>query len=630
MLERMNIPRRLGASFVLLNVVAAAVMIACGVSLAMISSVTAKNTASQAILADVLALETALLRQNSQLRGFLVTADQSYLKSYYEGRDDYDTASKKLEAALAGSPLEQKVRISREETLKWRRDWGDKYVAVVKAGGRDAAQAAIRAAGKKVLVSDAVNPLRDIRDAQHAAIEEQSARQANVITMAWVALGLGAAILIGLALVLSRALIRSIAQPIVALTKAVTDLSRGENAIDIPGTGRGDELGAMAQAMLVFRDAAQERQRAVAEREEAVARIGQHLAAVARSDLTVRLSDMPPAFQSLASDFNEAMERLSGAMGAVNESIGSINLTSNEIEQAMTDLASRSEDQASRLQLSSKTMASLTTNIEENASLVVGVSGSMREAREEAESGGEVVGRAIQAMGQIETASAEISEITAMIDNIAFQTNLLALNAGVEAARAGEAGKGFSVVASEVRALSMRATEAASEIKKRVEAVGSHVQTGVSLVHETGSALETIIARVSEVTEAVSRIAEAVSEQSVALRGVNDTISAMDKMTQQNAAMVEETNAATKNLNNEARHLAGTFAGFRIDKDVGPGAAIASARGAPRPSRAPVAPAQHKPAARPTRATLPPPVTGNLARAPAPALLADEDDWSEF
>jgi methyl-accepting chemotaxis protein len=564
MLDRMNIPRRLGFAFVALNVVAAAVMVACGVSLAMISSVTARNTASQEILADVLALETALLRQNSQMRGFLVTADESYLKSYYEGRDDYDEASRKLEAALADPALKQLARVSREETLEWRRDWGDKYIAVVKAGGRDAAQAAIRAAGKRVLVTDAVNPLREIRDAQHEAIASQSERQAGVITMAWVAIGLGGTLLIGLALVLSRGLTRSIAQPIVELTRAVTDLSKGSHDVAIPGTGRSDELGAMAQAMLVFRDAAIERQQAVAEREEAVARIGRHLAAVADSDLTVRLTDMPPAFAALARDFNGAMERLSQAMGAVNDSIGSINLTSNEIEHAMTDLASRSEDQAARLQLSSSTMASLTTNIEQNASLAVGVSGSMREARAEAETGGEVVGRAIQAMGKIETASVEISEITAMIDNIAFQTNLLALNAGVEAARAGEAGKGFSVVASEVRALSMRATEAASEIKSRVEAVGGHVQTGVSLVNETGAALEAIIARVGEVTQAVTSIAEAVSEQSIALRKVSETIGAMDKMTQQNAAMVEETNAATKNLNHEARQLAATFAGFRI------------------------------------------------------------------
>jgi methyl-accepting chemotaxis protein len=518
------------------------------------------------------------------LPGFLITADQSYLKSYYEGREDYDTASQKLEAALAGSALQEKVRVSREETLKWRRDWGDKYVGVVKSGQRDAAQEAIRAAGKKVLISDAVNPLRDIRDAQHAAIAEQSERQQSVITAAWIALGIGAAILIGLALVLARGLTRLIAQPIVALTRAVTDLSKGSHDIDIPGTGRGDELGAMAQAMLVFRDAAIARQHAVAEREEAVARIGRQLAAVAQSDLTVRLTGMPPAFQSLANDFNMAMERLAGAMGAVNESIGAINLTSSEIEQAMTDLASRSEDQAARLQLSSSTMLGLTANIEENASLALGSADPCARRARRPRTGGEVVGRAIQAMGKIETASGEISEITAMIDNIAFQTNLLALNAGVEAARAGEAGKGFSVVASEVRALSMRATEAASEIKARVDAVGVHVNTGVSLVHETGSALQTIIARVSEVTDAVSKIAETVSEQSIALRRVSETIGAMDKMTQQNAAMVEETNAATKNLNNEARQLAGTFAGFRIGEGQ-PHAALPPARLTARAAR---------------------------------------------
>ena len=615
MLDRMNIPRRLGFAFLVLNVVAAAVMVACGVSLAMISSVTARNTESQQILADVLTLETALLRQNSQLRGFLVTADESYLKSYYEGRDDYDKTSAALETLLTDPALKDKVRISREQTLKWRRDWGDKYVAVVKAGNRDGAQAAIRAAGKKVLVSDAVNPLRDIRDAQHAAIAEQSERQAGVITMAWIALGIGAALLIGLALTLSRALTRSIARPIVALTKSVTDLSRGSNDVPIPGTDRGDELGAMAQAMMVFRDAALERQRAVAEREEAVARIGQHLAAVAHSDLTVRLTDMPPAFRSLAEDFNSAMERLCQAMGTVKDSIGAINLTSSEIEHAMTDLASRSEEQANRLQVSSSTMAGLTANIEDNANLAVGVSGAMRQAREEAESGGEVVGRAIQAMGKIETASAEISEITAMIDNIAFQTNLLALNAGVEAARAGEAGKGFSVVASEVRALSMRATEAASEIKARINAVNDHVQTGVSLVHATGSALDAIIARVGEVTDTVGKIADAVSEQSVALRKVSDTIGAMDRMTQQNAAMVEETNAATKNLNNEARQLASTFAGFRIGAETGSVAEFV-AEAVPLARQSPPRPAPRRVASR---------SAGNLA----PNII-DNDDWSEF
>ena len=565
----MNIPRRLGLSFVLLNVVAAVVMIACGICLALISSVTARNTEGQAVLADVLTLETALLRQNSQLRGFLVTGDQSYLKSYYEGESDYDKTSAALEARLIDPALQDLVRKSRDETVKWRRDWGDKYVAVVKSGQRDAAQAAIRAAGKRVLVSDAVNPLRDIRDAQHAEIIMESERQDTVITIAWLALGIGAALLIGLAWVLSRRLARSIAEPISKLTRAVTDLAQGTHDIDIPGIGRHDELGEMAQAMLVFRSAAEERQRSVAEREQAIARVGSHLASVAQSDLTVRLRDLPPDFRALADDFNEAMERLSQAMGAVNDSIASIGLTSDEIEHAITDLAQRSEEQAARLQHSSTAISMLTSRTEDNAGLAQGVSNSMVEARSEAEKGGEIVGRAIVAMSDIEKASEEISEITAMIDSIAFQTNLLALNAGVEAARAGEAGKGFSVVASEVRALSQRATDAAGEIKQRVETVNGHVRSGVALVNETGVSLRTIINRVVEVTQSVSQIAQTVGQQGVELRQVNETIGAMDRMTQQNAAMVEETTAATKNLNNEARQLTNAFASFRIAPAIG-------------------------------------------------------------
>ena len=565
----MNIPRRLGLSFVLLNVVAAVVMIACGICLALISSVTARNTEGQAVLADVLTLETALLRQNSQLRGFLVTGDQSYLKSYYEGESDYDKTSAALEARLIDPALQDLVRKSRDETVKWRRDWGDKYVAVVKSGQRDAAQAAIRAAGKRVLVSDAVNPLRDIRDAQHAQITKESERQDTVITIAWLALGIGAALLIGLAWVLSRRLARSIAEPISKLTRAVTDLAQGTHDIDIPGIGRHDELGEMAQAMLVFRSAAEERQRSVAEREQAIARVGSHLASVAQSDLTVRLRDLPPDFRALADDFNEAMERLSQAMGAVNDSIASIGLTSDEIEHAITDLAQRSEEQAARLQQSSTAISMLTSRTEDNAGLAQGVSNSMVEARSEAEKGGEIVGRAIVAMSDIEKASEEISEITAMIDSIAFQTNLLALNAGVEAARAGEAGKGFSVVASEVRALSQRATDAAGEIKQRVETVNGHVRSGVALVNETGVSLRTIINRVVEVTQSVSQIAQTVGQQGVELRQVNETIGAMDRMTQQNAAMVEETTAATKNLNNEARQLTNAFASFRIAPAIG-------------------------------------------------------------
>ncbi len=610
----MNIPRRLGLSFVTLIAAAAIMMIVFGVSLAMVSSVTARNTASQDILADTLTLETALLRQNSQLRGFLVTADQSYLKSYYEGRDDYDKASASLEAQLTDPRLKELVLRSRAETLKWRENWGDKYVALVRSGQRDAAQEAIRAAGKAVLVTDAVLPLRAIRDAKVEAIIEETQRQASAIMFAWIALGLGGATLIGLALFMARRLSRSIATPITELTNTMSSLAQGHTHGIVPSTERTDELGDMARAVLVFRDATLERDRSVKEREEAMAKIGAHLAAVAHADLSVRLHDVPAAFQSVANDFNDAMERLCQAMGLVQQSIVAINLTSNEIQQATTDLAGRSEQQAASLQASSSAMDRLTTQIEDYAKIASDVSGSMVEARGEAETGGKVVSRAIEAMDNVARASAEISDITTMIDGIAFQTNLLALNAGVEAARAGEAGKGFAVVASEVRALALRATEAANAIKQRVAAVTGHVESGVSLVNETGSALETIISRVSTVTASISTIAETAGEQSLALRKISKAISAMDQMTQQNAAMVEETNAATKNLTLEASQLSNAFASFKIGEE--------------RPRARAVAVATAMPAGRQAPTFTPTPIA-----APRPAArgsLAVASDWSDF
>lgn len=607
----MNIPRRLGLSFVALNVAAALMMIVFGISLAQVSRVTSNNTTTQAHLADTLTLETALLRQNSQLRGYLVTADENYLKSYYEGRDDYDRVSVELEQRLTDPALQELVRQSRAETLKWREDWGDKYVAVVRRGQRDEAQQAIRNAGDRVLVSAAVLPLREVRDHETAIIEAETASQENAILFAWIALALGGATLIGLALFLANRLSRSIATPISDLTTTMQALAAGQNDAEIPGTQRSDELGAMARAVMVFRDAAIARERAVSERENAMAKIGQSLSAVAHADLSVRISDVPPAFQALANDFNDALEQLCQAMSTVRDSIGAINTNSSEIQQSTDDLAKRSEQQAANLQESSSQMSDLTKQIEEFAQIAADVSGSMVEALSEAKAGGVVVGRAIDAIESVARASGEISEITTLIDGIAFQTNLLALNAGVEAARAGEAGKGFAVVASEVRALALRATDAASAIKQRINAVTSHVETGVSLVNETGTALETIINRVTTVSTSVTTIADTAGHQSQALQRINNSIGQMDQMTQQNAAMVEETNAATTTMAREAVQLSNAFARFRISNEA--------------PAAARIGPVAIPPA-RPAAKSRKPAATMSATR----GNLALDEDWAEF
>lgn len=195
----------------------------------------------------------------------------------------------------------------------------------------------------------------------------------------------------------------------------------------------------------------------------------------------------------------------------------------------------------------------------------------MQDARKSAETSGEIVTKAIDAMGAIEKSSREITNIIGVIDDIAFQTNLLALNAGVEAARAGEAGKGFAVVAQEVRELAQRSAAAAKEIKTLISLSSEQVRSGVNLVDETGQALAKIVAQVKEINTNVEAIVEGAREQAVGLREINVAVNTIDQGTQQNAAMVEQSNAASHNLASEAQALFTLLSQFRIDqRDVVP------------------------------------------------------------
>lgn len=403
---------------------------------------------------------------------------------------------------------------------------------------------------------------------------------------------------------------RSVVRPLHELRTSMAQLAAGNIHLAIPHEGRADEVGQMAQSMATFRD-----QLAAAEQakdEQAmliVSSIGNGLDALARGDLSVCVdADLTGPFAKLKTDFNRAVTGLASAMHSVTNATQSINTSANEIRHASDDLSRRTEGQAASLEETAAAMTEITGTIGQTAQSATRANAVVGQTRVEAEHSGDVVRRAITAMGGIERASAEIAEIISVIDGIAFQTSLLALNAGVEAARAGEAGRGFAVVASEVRALAQRSAEAAKDVKTRIMSSVTQVETGVALVSETGKTLDRIMGRVSEISDLVSDISQSADRQAATLKQVNMAVSDIDAVTQQNAAMVEEATAAARSLAGEADTLANDVARFRLANSAAP---------ARRPAMRAVA-------ARP----VPMRATGSVALAAMPST--DDEDWALF
>ncbi|MFN3845056.1 MAG: methyl-accepting chemotaxis protein [Paracoccaceae bacterium] len=289
------------------------------------------------------------------------------------------------------------------------------------------------------------------------------------------------------------------------------------------------------------------------------------LAKLSNGDLTVTLTDPFGAeYEGLRADFNDAIGKLQAAMTDVVESSAAIRSEVGEISSAADNLSRRTEQQAATLEQTSAALDQMTVSVKSTSEVATHANVKVEEAKQSAETSGRVVREAVSAMGEIEQSSSKISRITSVIDEIAFQTNLLALNAGVEAARAGEAGRGFAVVASEVRDLAQRSSEAAREIAGLITDSTDQVKRGVSLVAEAGRSLTGIQSAVSEIHGLVSDIASSAKEQSNGISELNTAVKHLDQVTQQNAAMFEETSAASQSLNAAAAVLTETTQRFTI------------------------------------------------------------------
>lgn len=436
------------------------------------------------------------------------------------------------------------------------------------------------------VVADISTAYRQEREA--SALENQTAAETTVsivvILIAFAVVSLFAGVyFIG----------RSITRPATAITGAMRRLAEGETEFAVPGLRRRDEFGAMAQALEIFRQAAiakieLERQALVArqraedekarfQREaeaQAQARLMQAttgLAAalhrLAEGDLSFELNEpFAPDFEALRHDLNRTIRQLDAAMSGVVQSSVAIDGGSQEISQSAADLARRTEQQAASLEETAAALDQLTANIRISADRAVEARSVAHSADEDASRTADLVVDTIMAMEKIEQSSGRIGSIISVIDEIAFQTNLLALNAGVEAARAGEAGRGFAVVAQEVRELAQRSAKAAAEIKVLIRNSSTEVKDGARFVRETGAALSRIGGSVKTINDHIDAIAAATKEQSLGLSEINTAVNHLDQGTQQNAAMVEENNAASAMLAGETARLKQLVHQFRLSE----------------------------------------------------------------
>jgi methyl-accepting chemotaxis protein len=423
-------------------------------------------------------------------------------------------------------------------------------------------------------VADSSQTLENFVSSAQEAGKQDSQRSANVSIIAMVA-GTLLAIIGGLMLV------ETLRGPLKRVTEVMSRLASGDLDVAIDGRNRGDEIGDMVRSVAVFRDAAlenvrlekeaeaqrslsaeeqarraAEQARIEAEQMEALSALSGVLGQLADGNLEESMTEALAAeYVAMARTYNNAVEALRVTLSDVRATTKEITGGTSNLAASADDLARRTEQQASALEESSRALRQLTDIVRSTAESAQKTAVSVDETHSYAIRSGEVVAKAVDAMGQINRSSEKISTIISVIDEIAFQTNLLALNAGVEAARAGEAGRGFAVVAQEVRELAQRCAGAAREIKGLISDSSAQVRNGVSLVTETGEALTVINEHISSIHQLVGKIESAAAAQYEGLNEVNQAVHQVELITQQNAAMVEENTAEIHGLRRRVEQL---------------------------------------------------------------------------
>jgi methyl-accepting chemotaxis protein len=643
---KMSIDKKLAIAF------AAVLFVVATMSLFVFAAVRRAESSAEAyakanlLIAD---LERAIAAQFDQAhvaRGYLITNGVArHAMLYDKAVKEFGTELATARGHAAGEP-EMLAELGKVEAANaaWRRDIGD---AEINLGHNPQTMPQAIEIAKSAHSTEMMKAFRAVAlDARTKFTAWATAARATELGAMWFMqlsqIG-GSLLALMVAFVAGYQLSRRIGFPIRVLNGCMKTLAEGDTKVEIPVMGEGDEIGDMAQTVLVFKANAIEKtrleaealeQRRVAEAERArqeietqgyieahnrfVASITDALERLSDGDLTCRLSEaFSEEYEKIRADFNVSADKLQQVMLSVAANTQAIRSGTREISVAADDLSRRTEQQAASLEETAAALGEITTTVGKTAQGATHARQVVSTARSDAEKGSGVVRRAIGAMSGIEKSSQQIGQIIGVIDEIAFQTNLLALNAGVEAARAGDAGRGFAVVASEVRALAQRSAEAAKEIKGLIAASTAQVEEGVDLVAETGKALERIFAQVAEIDTIVSEIATSAQDQATGLREVNTAVTQMDQVTQQNAAMVEESTAASQTLSQETEALTRLINRFQVGAQAGTEAeeqVVAMPRG---PAR-----------------SLPRPALKSVAQrgsaVPKPQARHQPDEWEEF
>lgn len=549
-------------------------------------------------------------------------ADESIKETADHARQFTDSVAETKKVAESAT-----ARATLSQLDKPLREYIEQAVRIVRFAFTDRAAALAEMAEfdrRFAVLEKAMDAAGDVLEAEARTAQEEST-SSRVLADRLAAAGLLMSVLAAVALFVLVSI--SVLGPLSAIALSMKRLAGGDTTLVIPCMGRKDEIGTMADAIGVFRAAIETRtfeQQARMNRElktseerrlvmdELTRQIGVVIDAAARGnfshridesnvrepdvkamsarlnelmqtideglsetimvlttltqgDLTVRvLGDYRGAFGALKSGTNTLGDRLTEALSRLAASAVAVRTATGEIAQGIYDLSDRTSQQAHTVSDACKALSDFTQDIRENAGRAGQAASVVKSAEAQAQQGGEVLDSARQAMHRISASSARISDIVELIDGIAFQTNLLALNAAVEAARAGEVGRGFAVVASEVRTLAQRAAEASQEIKQLIEKAQAEITNGVALVEETSQQLGSIFTAVSDVTEIVTAIATASHGQATVVDELNESVSRLGDVAQQNAALVEETHAAIRSTEAETERLEALAGQFKL------------------------------------------------------------------